>query len=211
MSDAIGARYDALACAPGELGCGRPVDVARLEPGATCIDLGCGRGSELLRMAQAVGPAGHAWGVDASPRMIEEASRRAAEAGLAQISFVCCDFSRIELPSETADWLFSNCALNHAADKLATWREICRLLKPGGRFSVSDIYALEPIDPRHRSDPEAVAQCWAGAVTRDEYLAQIQAAGLVDVEIARESAPYVRGAAHLVSFTVTGERPAEPV
>ena len=101
----------------------------------------------------------------------------------------------------------SNCSLNHAADKQAVWREIHRILKPGGHFVVSDIYAAEEIPERWRTDPAAIAECWAGAVVRDRYLGQVAGAGLTDVEVVAETDPYDKGHARVASFTLTGRKP----
>ncbi len=101
----------------------------------------------------------------------------------------------------------SNCVLNHASDKPRVWREISRILRPGGRFVVSDIYAVTPIADQYRSDPAAIAECWAGAVTKDEYLAAVADAGLGDIQILDESAPYDKGKAIVASFTIAGTRP----
>ena len=97
--------------------------------------------------------------------------------------------------------------LNHVSDKRAVWREIARLLKPGGRFVVSDIYAVEPVPEIYRSDPQAIAECWAGAILKSEYLAAIEAAGLANLQILEESEPYEKGKAKVASFTLAGARP----
>jgi len=117
----------------------------------------------------------------------------------------------VDLPLDDAsvDWVTSNCVLNHAADKRAVWREIARVLKPGGRFVVSDIYAVTSIPEVYRNDPVAVAECWAGAVPKDDYVEAIAAAGLGDLEILEESEPYQKGQAQVVSFTIAGVRKAE--
>ena len=86
------------------------------------------------------------------------------------------------------------------------WREIARVLKKGGRFAVSDIYAVEPVPEAYRSDPAAIAECWAGAVTRDEYLGHIRQTGITEVRVVEESEPYEKGQARVVSFTVTGRK-----
>ena len=98
--------------------------------------------------------------------------------------------------------------LNHATDKVRTWREIARILKPGGHFVVSDIYAIGEIPAEFANDPAYVAECWAGAVTRDVYLANVRDAGLVDVTIGEETAPYAKGKATVASFTISGKKGA---
>jgi len=122
-------------------------------------------------------------------------------------TFLRSGLEQLELPDETADWVTSNCTLNHAGDKAAVWREIARVLKPGGQFMISDIYAVGGIADEYKNDPAAVAECWAGAVPKPEYLEQIAAAGLVDVEVVEETGPYEKGQATLASFTISGRRP----
>jgi ubiquinone/menaquinone biosynthesis C-methylase UbiE len=139
--------------------------------------------------------------------MLEVGRARAAELGLANATFVEARLEQLGLDDESADWVVSNCALNHATDKQRVWAELARVLKPGGRFVVSDIYAVERIADVYRHDPVAVAECWAGAVTRDEYLAHVALAGLVDVQVSAERAPYQRGHATLASFTLSGRKP----
>jgi arsenite methyltransferase len=102
--------------------------------------------------------------------------------------------------------VISNCTINHAPDKLAVWREVHRVLKSDGRFVVSDIYATAPVPPQYASDPQAVAECWAGAVTREEYFRQLALAGFTGVQVISESKPYPKGSVEVVSVTVTGTK-----
>ncbi len=206
MSEAVEARYNQLAESECCLSCGGAAAACMPVEGQVCLDLGSGRGTDVLRFAGAVGATGHAYGVDLAEAMLDRARRTAVKLGVANATFVRAPFDRLPLPDASVDWVSSNCALNHAPDKAAVWREVARVLKPGGRFVVSDIYAVEAIDDAHRNDPEAVAECWAGAVPRDEYLAHIARAGLVEVRVSDESTPYTKGAAVVASFTVTGSR-----
>jgi SAM-dependent methyltransferase len=103
--------------------------------------------------------------------------------------------------------VISDCAINHAPDKAAVWREIHRILRPGGQFVVSDVYAVDPVAPEWRADPLAVAECWAGAELREEVLSHVAAAGLCDVRVVAESAPYDKGHARVASFTLVGRKP----
>jgi len=104
--------------------------------------------------------------------------------------------------------VISNCTINHAADKQAVWNEVYRMLKPGGRFVVSDIFSSLPVPEEYRNDPEAIAECWAGSVTREEYVAQLAAAGFNDVQILEESEPYEKGKIEVTSWTILGFRPS---
>ena len=206
MIEAIQMRYDALAESECCLSCGGAVNAVDPKPGQVCIDLGSGRGTDVLRLAEAVGPTGHAYGVEVAEGMRQKARKTADKMGISNATFIGSSFERVALPDAVADWIISNCAINHASDKVAVWREIARMLKPGGSFVVSDIYALEAVPAEYRDDPAAVAECWAGAILKDEYLSQIALAGLVDVRVIEESQPYAKGKTTVASFTVTGTR-----
>jgi ubiquinone/menaquinone biosynthesis C-methylase UbiE len=160
-----------------------------------------------MRMAERVGPTGHVYGIDITDAMLDKARRTADKLGAANVSFLKADLASLPLGDGEVDWVTSNCVLNHASDKAAVWREIARVLRPGGRFVVSDIYAIEPVPDQYRNDPEAVAECWAGAIVKPEYLDAIAKAGLTDVSILEESAPYVKGKVRVASFTISGIRP----
>jgi len=201
-------RYDALAAQPANLSCGGAAALVDAQPGQVCADLGCGRGGDVLELAAKVGPTGHVFGLDASPKMVAAARQRAAEADVHHVTITESPLESLVLPDASVDWVVSNCALNHATDKARVWREIHRVLKPGGRFVVSDIYAVEPIAEQYRSDPQAVAECWAGAETKPEYLAHVVETGLTEVAVSGERAPYRKKEALLSSFTLSGRKPA---
>lgn len=207
MTEAIETRYGSLADSTCCLSCGSAVGYVTATAGQTCVDLGSGRGTDVLRLAEQVGPEGRAYGIDLTEAMIDKARRTAEKMGITNAIFLRADLASLPLADREADWITSNCVLNHADDKRAVWREIARVLKPGGRFVISDIYAAAPVPEQYRNDPEAVAACWAGAVIKSEYLAAIEAAGLSDVEILEESAPYDKGKIQVSSFTITGARP----
>lgn len=200
-------RYDALAEKSCCLSCGGAIEHAAVLPGEVCVDLGSGRGQDMVRLAERAGAAGFAYGIDTSPAMIEKARRTAEKLGVSNVELVHCSFERIPLADDHVDLVISNCAINHAGDKQAVWSEICRILRPGGRFVVSDIYAIEEVPARWRDDPAAVAECWAGAVRRDVYMEMLERAGLVDVRVLEESEPYAKGAIEVASFTVAGRKP----
>jgi arsenite methyltransferase len=207
MPDAIETRYGTLAEGSCCLSCGTAVGHVTATAGQVCVDLGSGRGTDVMRLAEQVGPEGHAYGIDITEGMLDRARKTATKLGVTNATFLHADLADLPLPDESVDWVTSNCVLNHASDKLKVWREIGRILKPGGRFVVSDVYAVQPIPQPYRNDPAAVAECWAGAVTKDEYLATLAAAGLVDVTIIEESQPYEKGKAMVASFTIAGTRP----
>jgi arsenite methyltransferase len=204
--NAIQTRYGALAEASCCLSCGSAVQHVVAAPGQVCVDLGSGRGTDVVRLAEQVGPTGRAYGIDIADGMLEKARKTARKMGVENAEFLRADLDALPLADASVDWVTSNCVLNHASDKPRVWKEIARVLKPGGRFVVSDIYAVVPVPEIYRQDPEAIAECWAGAILKEEYLAAIGEAGLIDVEILEESAPYAKGKARVSSFTIAGAR-----
>jgi ubiquinone/menaquinone biosynthesis C-methylase UbiE len=153
-------------------------------------------------MAEAVGPEGRVYGIDISEKMVAKARRNAAKLGVDNVEFDLCELESLPLSDESADLLISNCTLNHAGDKRKVWNEIYRVLKTGGRFVVSDIYSLEPVPAEYADDPQAVAECWAGAVTKNEYFDHLSRAGFSEVTVLEESEPYDKGKIRVASFTL---------
>jgi arsenite methyltransferase len=202
----INNRYSELAESDCCLSCGGAINYAEPKPGEVCVDLGSGRGTDVLRMAESVGATGFVYGIDISDGMLEKARYNAAKFHVTNVSFVRSELEKLDLPDDLADLVISNCTLNHAADKQAVWNEIYRILKKGGRFVISDIYATKAIADEYRKDPVAVAECWAGSVTRAAYMQQLENAGLTSVEILEESAPYAKGNAEVASFTIAGKK-----
>jgi arsenite methyltransferase len=205
----INKRYSDLAESTCCLSCGGAINFAKPQPDEVCVDLGSGRGTDAIRMAEAVGSNGFVYGIDISDGMITKAHDTAQRFGVANVEFIKSTLEQIKLNSEVANLVISNCTINHAHNKQAVWSEIFRILKRDGRFVVSDIYATSPIPDEYQDDPEAIAECWAGAVTRSEYLETLYNAGFVSVKIIEESAPYTKGKAEVASFTITGVKPGE--
>ena len=204
---AIDIRYSELAEKSCCLSCGGAVNHSDPRPGEVCVDLGSGRGTDVLRMAEEVGEEGHAYGIDVSEGMLEKAQKTADKLGVKNATFKKATLEKLPLDDESADLIISNCTINHADNKDAVWSEVFRVLKKGGRFVVSDIYSTEPVPEQYRNDPQAVAECWAGSVTRDEYIMQLADAGFSDVKILEESEPYEKGSIKVVSWTLYGTRP----
>jgi arsenite methyltransferase len=200
---AVDERYSALAEGSCCLSCGGAVSLAEPKPGEVCLDLGSGRGTDVIRMAEAAGPTGHAYGLDASDGMLEKARLTAERLGVRNATFLKGDLESLPLPDGSVDLVISNCTINHAGDKPAVWREVSRVLRPGGRFVVSDIYSTRPVPAEYAADPRAVAECWAGAVTREEYLGHLAAAGFGEVQVLSEGTPAPKGRIETVSFTFT--------
>ena len=206
MDDAVKIRYSRLADESCCLSCGGALEKSGAAPGETCIDLGSGRGTDVIRLAEIAGPGGFVYGIDATPEMVSKGRTAANKLGVENTEFILAELEEVPLDSDLADLIISNCVINHVNRKDRVWAEIFRLLKKGGRFVVSDIYSVEPVPVEYSSNPAAVAECWAGAVTRDEYLETVNRAGFRKVEILEESRPYEKGKIRVCSFTLAGIR-----
>jgi arsenite methyltransferase len=165
------------------LGCGNPTAVADLQPGERVLDLGSGGGIDVLLSAKRVGPTGRAIGLDMTDEMLALAQQNLAESGLTNVEFVRGTIEDIPLPAASVDVVISNCVINLAADKAAVFREIARVLKPGGRMGVSDIVADDELTPEERAERGSYAGCIAGALSFAEYRAGLEAAGLREISI----------------------------
>jgi arsenite methyltransferase len=165
------------------LGCGNPIAVAELHEGERVLDLGSGGGIDVLLSAKRVGPTGRAIGLDMTDEMLALAERNAAEAGATNAFFVKGHIEDIPLPADSVDVVISNCVVNLAADKPAVFREIARVLRPGGRMGVTDIVAEDRLTPADRAERGSYVGCIAGALSISEFRAGLEAVGLVDVSI----------------------------
>lgn len=199
-------RYGDLAETACCLSCGGAINYSEAKEGETCIDLGSGRGTDVMRLAESVGSAGFVYGIDISDGMIKVAESTAKRLQIENVRFVKTPLENITLDSEIADLIISNCTINHASDKQLVWNEIYRLLKKGGRFVISDIYSASPVPDEYRNDPVAISECWAGSVTREEYIEQLNRAGFRSIEIIEESAPYEKGKIQVSSWTIAGKK-----
>ena len=166
------------------LGCGNPTALIDLRPGETVLDLGSGGGIDVLLSARRVGPTGRAIGLDMTDEMLAMARRNAAEAGVANVEFLKGEIEAIPLPDASVDVVISNCVINLSPDKGAVLREVARVLRPGGRFAVSDVVAQgAPVPIAMRADMESWAGCVAGALHEDDYRAMLGEAGLAGAEV----------------------------
>jgi ubiquinone/menaquinone biosynthesis C-methylase UbiE len=204
----INKRYSDLAESTCCLSCGGALNYAEAGMNEVCVDLGSGRGTDVLRLAENVGIDGFVYGIDISDGMIQKAISTASRLGITNVNFIQSPLERIKLSDSIADLIISNCTINHATDKQAVWNEVFRILKKGGRFVISDIYAADPVPEVYKNDPVAIAECWAGSVTRDEYLEQLKVAGFSSIRIIEESAPYEKGKVMVSSWTIAGEKPS---
>ena len=167
------------------LGCGVPTAVADLHPGETVLDLGSGGGADVLISARRVAPTGNAIGLDMTDEMLALARSNAAEAGVDNVEFIKGYIEAIPLPDASVDVVISNCVINLAADKRRVLAEAARVLRPGGRFAVSDVIADPDMDEATRADIAAYTGCIAGALSEGEFRTGLTAAGLTNIEIHR--------------------------
>jgi arsenite methyltransferase len=165
------------------LGCGVPTAVAQISPGDVVLDLGCGGGGDVLLSAARVGPSGRVYGLDMTDEMLALAQRHIADAGATNVVLLKGTIEQVPLPAGSVDVVISNCVINLAADKSNVFREAARVLRPGGRFAVSDVVADQGMDAATRADVEAWTGCIAGALTREEFTDGLAAAGFTAVEI----------------------------
>ena len=203
-----GALYDADAAGPAtetalsqSLGCGVPTAVADLHPGETVLDLGSGAGADVLISAARVAPGGRAIGVDMTDEMLDLARANAAQAGVDNVEFVKGYLEDLPLPDASVDVVIPNCVINLAGDKHKVLAEAARVLRPGGRFAVSDVIADENMTDATRADMVQWTGCIAGALTRAEFEAALGAAGLVDVEIRETHRVHDQAASAIIRAT----------
>jgi len=178
------------------LGCGNPTAVAELRDEETVLDLGSGGGIDVILSAKRVGPNGIAYGLDMTDEMLALARENAAAAGVKNVHFLKGVIEQIPLSAESVDVVISNCVINLSTDKAAVLTEIARVLKPGGRVGVSDVVAEDHLTPEQRSERGSYVGCIAGALSRSEYVAGLEAAGFeqVSVEFTHEVADGMHGA-----------------
>jgi SAM-dependent methyltransferase len=168
------------------LGCGNPFARADLRPGEVVLDLGSGAGMDALVAARRVGADGHVFGLDMSDEMMTRAQRNAADAKVSNVAFIKGDMESVPLPRESVDVIISNCVVNLVPDKAKAMREVFRVLRPGGRLSISDIVTRHNVPEHLRNDLTAWAACIGGALSEDEYRGHLAAAGFVDIHIERD-------------------------
>jgi arsenite methyltransferase len=187
VAEAFGYSPEELASLPADanmgLSCGNPTAVANLRPGETVVDLGCGGGLDVLLAAPKVGPAGKSIGIDMTPEMLQRAKANAAKLNLTNVEFHLATIDKLPLPDRSADCVISNCVINLAPDKPAVFREVFRVLKPGGRLAVSDIALKKHLPAEIVADVMAYVGCIAGAVMIKDYERDLRAAGFESVQV----------------------------
>src|SRR5690242_7636598 len=169
------------------LGCGNPTALAKLQPGEVVLDLGSGGGIDVLLSAKRVGPSGKAYGLDMTDEMLALARENQRNAGATNVEFLKGTIEAIPLPDSSVDVIISNCVINLSIDKDAALREAFRVLKPGGRFAVSDVVVRGEVPPEIRRSMELWVGCVAGALADHEYFGKLAKAGFegIDLEVTR--------------------------
>ncbi len=216
----IGDAYDIVegheADADLGLGCGIPTQYAQLTPGETVVDLGSGAGNDAFVARHHVGDSGRVIGLDMTAEMVERARSIARARGYLNVEFVLGEIESMPIDSQTADIVVSNCTLNLVPDKEQAFAEMLRIIKPGGRFCVSDIVTTGQLPPEVRHSAEAYVGCIAGALERDTYLRLLAQAGFSDIHVQAEreiplppdlAGPVAEAGARVLSITVGGRRP----
>jgi SAM-dependent methyltransferase len=195
------------------LGCGNPTAVADLHEGETVLDLGSGGGIDVILSARRVGPTGTAYGVDMTDEMLALAQQNAREAGVSNVHFLKSVIEQIPLPAGAVDVVISNCVINLSTDKPAVLTEIARVLKPGGRIGISDVVAEDRLPPDERAARGSFVGCIAGALSKSEYEAGLEAAGFeqISVEFTHEVADGLHGAIVKAVLTSEPEQKGLPV
>ncbi len=172
-----------VAATLASLGCGNPTAVAELHEGETVLDLGSGGGIDVILSARRVGPAGTAYGVDMTDEMLALAQKNARDAGVTNVHFLKGLIEQIPLSAGSVDVVISNCVINLSTDKAAVLTEIARVLKPGGRLGISDVVAEDQLTPSERAERGSYVGCIAGALSKGEYEAGLDAAGFEHVSV----------------------------
>jgi SAM-dependent methyltransferase len=165
------------------LGCGNPTALAKLNPGDVVLDLGSGGGIDVILSARRVGSTGKAYGLDMTDEMLALARDNAAKAGVDNVEFLKGVIEAVPLPDGSVDVVISNCVINLSTDKPAVFAEVARVLKPGGRLGVSDIVAEDRLSAAERAERGSYAGCVAGALSRSEYIAGLEAAGFTGISV----------------------------
>ena len=188
------------------LGCGNPTAVADLHEGERVLDLGSGGGADVFLSAHRVGPTGKVYGLDMTDEMLDRARRNAAQAGVANVEWLKGYIEDVPLADASVDVIISNCVINLSADKPQVIRESFRVLRPGGRFAVSDVIADADMDEATRRDMDQWTGCIAGALTSDEFESALSSAGFTEIEV-RETH---RVNEHAASAIIRARKPAQP-
>jgi SAM-dependent methyltransferase len=190
------------------LGCGNPTALAELEEGEVVLDLGSGGGIDVLLSAQRVGPTGKAYGLDMTDEMLDLARENQRKAGVENVEFLKGEMEDIPLPDASVDVIISNCVINLSSDKARVIEEAFRVLKPGGRFAVSDVVALGDLPAEVRQNAALWSSCLGGALEQGDYRTKLAAAGFEEIDLESTRNFEIPGVASFMSAFVRARKPA---
>lgn len=196
-------RYSKEASCCTSLSCGDNLQYAGITLGDKVLDLGCGRGKDVFTAAEIVGKQGFVLGVDVTPAMVEQAEAERVRRNLTQVKFITSMIETIPWADQFFDIILSNCVINHTQDKAVVYQEIFRLLKPGGRFIVSDVMSIGRLPDNVKNNPHAWAACYGGALPWQEYRESVIQAGFSSIEILHRRA-YLKEGHPMESITFRG-------
>lgn len=194
-------RYEGESSQSCSLSCGSTLDELEVRQGEEILDLGCGRGVDTIEAARLAGTKGMAIGLDLTESMVKQAIDYATREKVRNVAFAQGNIENLPFKENSFDGVMSNCVINHAKDKSKVYREINRVLKPGGRFVVADAVTKHPLPAEVKNDPEAWAQCFGGAITEEEYLESILNAKFDKVEILNRR-EYLKNGYDFISLTI---------
>lgn len=202
LKEAINVRYAGEASCCSNLSCGGALEIASPKEGEIFLDLGSGRGNDVLKAARLVGSKGEAIGVDFTKEMLELSEANRDKLKITNARFIESSIDSIPMPDNSIDVVISNCTINHSKDKSKVYSEIYRVLKAGGRVIVSDIISEEKLPEEVVNNLDAWAGCYGGAITEDEYFKAIHAGGFKELEVLEKSQPYEKGGVAVRSLTI---------
>ncbi|MDI6600788.1 MAG: methyltransferase domain-containing protein [Thermoanaerobacteraceae bacterium] len=195
-------RYEKEAEGNDNLSCGgKNIELAELKEGESILDIGCGRGIDVLNAANVIGESGYAVGIDVTPAMVKAANENLKKSEVKNASFILAEAENLPFEDDRFDVVISDCVINHSKDKEKVYRELYRVLKPGGRIVISDVVSLEELPDEIVNDPEEWADCFGGAIPEDRYISIIRDAGFKDIEYLKRR-EYLKKGYMVASITI---------
>lgn len=202
LKETIKVRYAKEASCCSSLSCGGAYELAHIQEGEIFLDLGSGRGRDVLKAAKAVGHNGKAFGVDITPEMLQIAEESKQKLKIENAYFIESEMENLPFIENTFDIVISNCTINHSKDKIRVFQEIYRVLKPNGRAIISDVIAMQKLPEEVVNDPAAWAACYGGAIPQEDYFEAVSRGGFSEIQILEESRPYEKGGVMVKSITI---------
>lgn len=207
LQEVVNLRYAKESSCCSSLSCGGALDLSQPKNGEIFIDLGCGRGNDVLKAARSVGESGKAYGVDFTDEMLHTAESNRKKLKIENAEFIKSPIESLPFSENHADVVISNCTINHSPKKDKVFSEILRILKPGGRAIISDVLSEGYLPEEVVNDPEAWAGCYGGAIPKDDYFRIVINSGFPSIDILEESVPYEKGGVMVKSITIQLNKP----